>query len=381
MRLRLFPVAVLVALLGACTGDQPATNAPTPAATSAPDMHNSQNSLDWSGVYEGILACPDCPGVHTRLTLGTDGSFELFSRPLVRSAVAANSRGQFTWQPDGNTIALDPAAGGQRFAVGEGRVILLNSDGSRPDAVGASLMQLAPVQPGARNGLPEVLEDHRWTLVSATGTGNQRVDSLFPDAERPFVFGFAEARLNVDGGCNGLRGGYQLGADGQLSVGRLAATMMACEPPLMAADTTLAALLAAPLEVVLVQGPEPNLALLAESGEVLLLAGAMTPEARYGPASRVFLEIGPQRLPCDNPASPDGLCLQVREIAFDEQGLRSGTPGEFQPFSALIEGFTHVPGTRNVLRVNRFQPGGTGGDPAAAVYVLDLVVESATVAQ
>jgi Domain of unknown function (DUF4377) len=147
----------------------------------------------------------------------------------------------------------------------------------------------------------------------------------------------------------------------------------------MAADAALTGLMGAPLELVLVKGPEPTLAMLAGSGEVLLLTGQQTLEARYGPGSTVFLEIGPQRLPCANGASPDGLCLQAREITFDDQGLRVGTPGEFQPFVGLIEGYTHTAGTRNVIRVKRFQSGGAQGDPAAAVYVLDLVVESATV--
>ena len=35
-----------------------------------------------------------------------------------------------------------------------------------------------------------------------------------------------------------------------------------------------------------------------------------------------------------------------------------GTPGEFQAFSRTIEGYTHQAGTRNVLRVKRFQPAG-----------------------
>ena len=380
MRLRFSPVVLLAATLAACTGDKPADSSQAQVPAPA-DMHTSQNSLDWGGVYEGILACADCPGTHTRLTLGPDGRFELMSRPLVRGATPTNPSGQFTWQPDGNSIALDEAAGARRFAVGEGRLILLNSDGSRPDAAGAALTKLAPVQPQTRTALAEVLEDHRWTLTSASGAGNQRIDALFPSAERPFVFGFEGARLNVAGGCNSLRGSYELSGEGQLSVGRLAATMMACEAPLMAADAALSKLLAAPLELVLVQGPEPTLAMLAASGEVLLLTGQQTLEASYGPGSTVFLEIGPQRLPCDNGASPDGLFLQAREIKFDDQGLRVGTPGEFQPFVGLIEGYTHTAGTRNVLRVKRFQSGGAQGEAAAAVYVLDLVVESATVEQ
>lgn len=377
MRLRIPGLFIVIALLAACSGEKPQ---PPPDA-GVVDMHNSQNSLDWSGVYEGIVACQACPATQMRLTLGQDGRFELSRRALVRGAAPATATGQFTWQPDGNTIVLDASGGGQGFAVGEGRVIVLNSDGSRPDAAGASLLRLASVQPDARTGLAEMLEDHRWTLSSATNAGNQPMGSLFPSADRPFVFNFAGSRLMVEGGCNGLRGGYQLGADGLLTLGQLASTQMACDPPLMAADKALSSLLAGPLELVMVPGPEPTLAMLAASGETLLLTGQLTPEARFGPATTVFFEVGPQRLACDHSPSGDGLCLQVREITFDEKGLRAGTPGEFQAFSGTIEGYAHQAGTRNVLRVKRFQPGDAQGDPNAAVFVLDLIVESATMAE
>lgn len=377
MTLRMPGLFLVVALLGACSGG----NSQPPADAGVVDTHNSRNSLDWSGVYEGIVACQACPATQMRLTLGQDGRFELSRRALVRGAAPATATGQFTWQPDGNTIVLDASGGGQGFAVGEGRVIVLNSDGSRPDAAGASLLRLASVQPDARTGLAEMLEDHRWTLSSATNAGNQPMGSLFPSADRPFVFNFAGSRLMVEGGCNGLRGGYQLGADGLLTLGQLASTQMACDPPLMAADKALSSLLAGPLELVMVPGPEPTLAMLAASGETLLLTGQLTPEARFGPATTVFFEVGPQRLACDHSPSGDGLCLQVREITFDEKGLRAGTPGEFQAFSGTIEGYAHQAGTRNVLRVKRFQPDDAQGDPNAAVFVLDLIVESATMAE
>lgn len=377
MPLRIPGLLLVVALLAACSGEKPQ---PPPDA-GVVDMHNSQNSLDWSGVYEGIVACQDCPGTQMRLMLGQDGSFELSRRALIRGATPATAKGGFTWQPDGNTIVLDASGGAQGFAVGEGRVIVLNSDGSRPDAAGASLLRLASAQLDARTGLAEMLGTHRWSLFSATGADNQPMGNLFPSADRPFVFSFAGSRLLVEGGCNGLRGGYQLGADGLLTLSQLASTQMACDPPLMAADTALSGLLAAPVELVMVPGSEPTLAMLAASGETLLLTGQLTPEARFGPATTVFFEVGPQRLACDNSPSGDGLCLQLREITFDEKGLRVGTPGEFQAFSGTIEGYTHLAGTRNVLRVKRFQPGDAQGDPSAAVFVLDLMVESETMAK
>jgi uncharacterized lipoprotein NlpE involved in copper resistance len=49
-------------------------------------MHTSRNVLDWAGTYEGLPACSDCAGIHTRLILQRDGSFELVARRLARDA-------------------------------------------------------------------------------------------------------------------------------------------------------------------------------------------------------------------------------------------------------------------------------------------------------
>jgi uncharacterized lipoprotein NlpE involved in copper resistance len=101
------------------------------ATTAKPaDMHTSQNSLDWAGVYEGVLPCADCPGIKTRLTLARDGRYELATQYLERQAAPTSVRGQFTWLPGGTTIALDAQGSGQRFLVGEGRLVSLNRDGS-----------------------------------------------------------------------------------------------------------------------------------------------------------------------------------------------------------------------------------------------------------
>ena len=43
------------------------------------DMHNSRNSLDWAGTYEGVLACADCPRRHyddEGLVVGTPGEWK-----------------------------------------------------------------------------------------------------------------------------------------------------------------------------------------------------------------------------------------------------------------------------------------------------------------
>lgn len=365
-------------LLAACSAEDEADTPAQPASAAAPDMHTSQNALDWAGTYQGILTCADCPGIKTQLTLVNDGSFTLDSQQLNQDAQPNSVSGRFTWQPDGNSIVLDAAGGGRQFAVGEGRLTLLNKDGSRPgpDAAGRTLQKVSAGQTAWDAVTAALLQDHRWYLESASTGANRRIDALFPK-DRPFEFSFTGANMAVSGGCNGLRGSFQIDAEGRFIAGRLLSTMMACEPALMAADKAMSELLAKPLRSMLVQGAQPTLILLSANNDVLMLRGQKTPEALYGPATRVFLEVAAQTVACRNPQDGEEQCLQVREIQFDEQGLRVGSPGEWAPFSGSIEGYQHTPGVRNVVRVNRYQPASTGADvPAPAVYVLDMVVES-----
>ena len=377
MKPALLMVVAAAAMLSACVPrQQDGVAMPGKPA----DMHNSRNSLDWAAAYEGVLPCASCPGIETRLTLNRDGSYELLTRYIDRQAVPTAVRGQFNWQPSGNAISLDAKGGGQQFAVGEGRLSSLSLDGS-PVALGGPnrVLTLLPGVAGA--ALQPMLENHRWTLVSATDAKGQRIDALFPAPGMPLVFGFADGRINIEGGCNRMNSGFQVDAERQLKVGRFAATMMACEAPLMNADAAVSALLAESvrIDVLGVTPPPPRLRWVSSNGQTLVFSGQATPESLYGAATRVFLEVNAQRVACQNPQNGQTSCLQVRERRFDAQGLVVLPHGEWRPLFEAIDGYTHQPGVRNVLRLKQFQRGAVAAGTPARVYVLDLVVESETV--
>jgi heat shock protein HslJ len=233
----------------------------------------------------------------------------------------------------------------------------------------------------ADGGLLQILQDHQWSLKSATDGQSQAIATLLPADAPPYVFTFSAANLNFQGGCNTFGGAYQINAQGQLQAGQIQSTMMACEPALMQADAALAALLAQPLQITIMWAAPPQLQLRTAAAETLVLEGRVTPEAVYGPSTLIFLEVDARQLPCRNPRNTQTTCLQVREISFDEQGLRSAISGPWQPFYDEIEGYTHIPGQRNVLRVKRFDRDAASGNAAPAVFVLDLIVETEIVPQ
>jgi heat shock protein HslJ len=228
-------------------------------------------------------------------------------------------------------------------------------------------------------GAESTLQRHRWRLESATDARDATIDAVAPSAARAFTFAFAGNQVMIDGGCNAMRGGFLIPSEGKLAFGRMAATLRACDLPLMQADAALAKLVAEPMSATLAPEEPPRLRLTTPANDSLVLVGELTPEARYGPPTIVFLEVAPSRVSCNHPLIRDATCLQVRDRAFDAQGLPAGTPGPWRVFYGSIEGYTHQEGVRNVLRVKRFHRPHPPADVSAHVYVLDLVVESEVV--
>ncbi len=194
--------------------------------------------------------------------------------------------------------------------------------------------------------------------------------ALFPTPDKPVGLLVADGRINVAGGCNRMSAGFQWLDDAQLQVSPGPSTMMACPPPLMAADAAMARFLNGTLQVA-VEGEAgaPRLRLAAADGSTLTFSGTPTPETRFGgPGTRAFLEVSPE--PCVAPATPS--CLRVRDRHFDEKGLASGTPGDWRALPDGIEGYTPVAGEQHVVRVKRFEQAGTQH------FVLDLIIETRT---
>lgn len=234
----------------------------------------------------------------------------------------------------------------------------------------------SPAAP-APSALAAELPRQHWRLQDATASDGTRIDALFARADKPLQLDFDKGRLAISNTCNRMGGSYAV-ADGTLTVGRLASTMMACaDPKLMALDREAGKRLEGALSMALAAGDVSQLTLINAAGDRLAFAGTPTAEARHGgPGEHVFLEVAAQTGPCSHPLIPDMQCLQVRELKYDEKGLKIGTPGPFGNFYATIEGYTHQPGVRNVLRVNRYEIKDPPADAPSQAYVLDMVVES-----
>lgn len=224
---------------------------------------------------------------------------------------------------------------------------------------------------------PQRLSGYYWQLKDATDGAGARIDALFPRPEPALQVTFQEGRVSIANGCNMVGGSYTLKGDA-LSVGPMVMTQRACtETALMKADDAISERLAGGSTLVLAAGETPTLTLATAAGDTLHFNGVPTPQTKYGSeGTRMFLEVAPERVACHHPMMPDYKCLHVREIQYGDNGVKTST-GEWQFLYQDIEGYTHKPGIRNVLRLHRFdRKDPVPADASSVAYVLDMVVES-----
>ncbi|MDN5923507.1 MAG: META and DUF4377 domain-containing protein [Xanthomonadales bacterium] len=219
---------------------------------------------------------------------------------------------------------------------------------------------------------------YHWQLDSATDQTGQRIDALFANAAKPLQLDFNDGRLSISNTCNHINGSYRL-VDGHLHSGPLAQTMMACaDASLMALDKAVSQFLQGnPAFAMRGQSASPRLSLTGNDGSTLIFVGTPTAATRYGSqGDTVFMEVAAHTVPCRATQTIDQPCLSVRNRHYDGKGIKLGTPGAWHPLQQDIEGYTHAPGVRNVLRLKRYHLADAPAGATSVAYVLDMTVES-----
>ena len=248
-----------------------------------------------------------------------------------------------------------------------------------PSSNDGNITDPASAQAGDAGMAAPSLGAYHWQLSDATNSQGVRIDALFVRADKPVVLDFRESRVSAGNTCNNMLGGYATEGD-QMTISLMASTMKACpDQNLMALDREVSSLLSGTLTFMIHAhaGNPPQLMLTTTGGDRLTFSGEPTAETRYGSdGETAFLEVASETKPCSHPSIPDMQCLQVREVYYDANGLKSGEPGEWQNFYQQIEGYTHQPGIRNVVRTKRYRIANPPADAPNTAYVLDMVVES-----
>ena len=108
--------------------------------------HNSRDSLDWWGVYEGTLPSAGGSGMHVRIALNRDGTFEKVVEYVGREGVFT-SEGAFTWNEAGSHVTLEGIEDGPAtYWVGEGFLLQMDLEGNRIEGELADLYRLEKIE-------------------------------------------------------------------------------------------------------------------------------------------------------------------------------------------------------------------------------------------
>ncbi|NOZ97442.1 MAG: DUF4377 domain-containing protein, partial [Gammaproteobacteria bacterium] len=109
-------------------------------------------------------------------------------------------------------------------------------------------------------------------------------------------------------------------------------------------------------------------------GQKYEFEGSMTPETKYQSQGEIiFLEISPETKQCTG-VGPQ-TCLQVREIKYDNKGIKTQVDKDWTLFYDQIEGYQHRDDQRVIIRVKRYERKNPAADQSKYAYVHDMTVE------
>lgn len=210
-----FLVAVLVAV--AFFGCKPTSLNDKTGETMNAD--NSRNSLDWPGVYRGMLPCADCSGIRTEIILNKDLTYEMALQYVGKESGVIKSNGMFQWNGAGSIITLTGSRVPNQYLVGEGKLFKLDKDGKRIQG------DLAEQYILKKEG-KEIVEKY-WKLVELRG--KKVAHSENQKREPHFILKEIDKKVIGHGGCNSFHGEYEVLAGDRIRFSKMASTLMACE--------------------------------------------------------------------------------------------------------------------------------------------------------
>lgn len=195
--------------------------------------------------------------------------------------------------------------------------------------------------------------------------------------ETPMVIKFdAQGRLGISTTCNNLMGSWKIDSN-QLVIGTLASTMKGCNDKAIQQERLAGQIFdkaSIPMLLDVKDINAPTLTLISTNGQRYVFTGKMTPETEYqSQGETMFLEVSPETKSCTGVAPQT--CLQVKEIKYNEQGLKTHQDQNWSLFYDNIEGYQHTPKERQVIRVKRYTIKNPAADQSKYAYVHDMTIE------
>lgn len=224
--------------------------------------HNAKNSLDYIGMYQGVVPCADCEGIETLLTLEDETNYVLKTNYLGKKKNSTNEfRGIYSWNEAGNTIILSNIENApNQYFVGENYLKQLDMDGNKIEGELAEKYVLQkksvvdelppPPAPSASNfndvkkqissEEKKSIISTKWRLVEIYG---KKIEASTDKSKKEmFIQLNKDNRYAAFAGCNNMMGSYEIKEEAmRIKFTKGATTLMAC--PDMTTEQEFAAML------------------------------------------------------------------------------------------------------------------------------------------
>ncbi len=207
---KILPAIAMILIVMASCSPQPKKNVST--MNSIGD--NSQVSLDWAGVYQGVLPCADCEGIKIQVALNEDLSYVFQTQYIGKGDSIFTEKGSFEWDNTGSKISLDNQ-NNQEYLVGENQLFHLDEEGNRITGSLENHYILKKEQPEITNKYWKLITLNKKEIVTGM---NEAFMTLHTE----------ESRIHGNAGCNSFFGNFTLSDDNHISFTQMGMTRMAC---------------------------------------------------------------------------------------------------------------------------------------------------------
>jgi heat shock protein HslJ len=181
--------------------------------TNNSNIENSRDSIDWEGIYQGIIPCADCKGIKTQITLNKDLTYLIETKYLGKEDTIIKISGNFFWDENGGIITLDNS-NKQNYLVSKN--LLFHLDKNKNNISGnlseKYILRKEKVE----------LTDKYWKLIMLN---NIPVHSRM---QEPYIMFYKdENRFSGNASCNNFVGKYEANQD-QIKFNKPILTKMGC---------------------------------------------------------------------------------------------------------------------------------------------------------